>query len=1833
MPLSFAQQRLWFLDQLVPDNPFYNTPFVVRLRGELDVAVLGRALTEVVARHESLRTTFESVDGTPRQVVHAAGPVPVELVDVSTARDSTDRDSTDTDPEAAARILVADEIARPFDLSSGPLLRVTVLRLGAADHVLCLVMHHIVSDGWSMGVFMSELNALYRAFLADEPSPLPELPVQYADFAVWQREWLAGERLRGQVDYWRDRLAGLPPSLDLPADRPRPAAPTYAARSVGIEVPADVVTRLRAVSREQGATLFMTLLAAFQLLLSRYTGSTDIAVGSPIAGRVRPELEGLIGFFVNTLVLRTDVSDGPSFVELLGRVRETALGAYANQDLPFEQLVAELAPVRDLSHNPLVQVMFQLMNAPQERMGLAGTRGERFGAGGETIRVDLECNLVEHGDALIGHVLYSVDLFDASTVQRLVDHFLRVLAAVAADPAAPINRIDLLGERERVAVLETWNDAAAVDVPEQTLPRMFERQVERTPDALAVRFGHTRLTYAELNARANRLARLLIAKGAGPDRSVALVLPRGADAVVAMVAVQKAGACYVPIDPKHPAERIAYLLDDARPVCVLVSSPVELSEVAVPVLPVGSLDLGDVTDVTDVTDAERTRSLAPADPVYVIYTSGSTGNPKGVVVPHRALTALVADQARRFDVSGGTRMLQFASLSFDAAAWEINLALSCGATLAVPTEDEREPGRPLAGFLRSAAVNMVTLPPSVVAAFPADTRLPDDLVLIVAGEACPPELVDRWAPAHRMINAYGPTEATVCVTMSDPLVPGVKPPIGRPLANVRAYVLDDALRPVPVGVAGELYVTGATVARGYLGRPRLTAERYVADPFGPAGSRLYRTGDLVRWTADGQLEFLGRVDDQVKVRGFRVEPGEVEVALRGHGKVRDAVVVARGDALVGYVVPEPAVLAGAASTAAQLDEWRVVFDEAQQPAGEPDDFDTAGWKSSYTGEPVPADQMREWVGNAVDQVLVHRPRRVLEIGCGTGLLTWRVAPEVESYVGTDFASVALGNLERGLRARGVRNVELLHRAADDFTGFEPGSFDVVVLNSVVQYFPDADYLMRVLRGAVSLVAPGGVLVVGDVRNAALLHAHHAGVEAARGGVGTDFARRVARAASHENELLVHPGVFVALAEEIPDIAHVEVSPLRGRFPNEMVKFRYTAVLHVDARGEPGRPEPVAVDRWHDWADEGLSARWLRDRLANGAGFSVLGVPNARVAAEVRRAGGSATGAGDAVDPDDVLEWAAAHGHTAVTSWAAGRPDGSFDVAFVPGTGERPRVRFPARAVTPAAGVNDPSRGRAIREVQRTLAPDLREHLGGVLPGHLVPSAFVVLDELPLTVSGKVDRRALPTPETVSDRDFLAPRNPIEETLAGIWREVLGTDRVGIRDDFFDLGGHSLLATRLIARIQDRLSVKLPVQVLFERPTVAALAAAIEGAYQPDTVDMAAEAVLPTDITAEHAEPPSPAEPRTILLTGATGFLGAFLLRELLDTTGAEVRCLVRADGEAAATARIRGNLETYGLWDESTADRVVAVPGDLAAPRLGLSAAAFARHSREVDVIYHNGAEVNAVAAYSTLKPANVLGTQEVLRLAGTTRVKPVHYVSTTGVLLAVDGNPPVLPEERWVVPGSLAANGYTATKWVAEELVRAAHGRGIPVAIYRPSRISGAATTGACSTSDGFWQLVRAMLVLGTAPELGPDATVDLVPVDHVAGALAHLAARGIPDGRAHHLTNPVPVPFDDIVRQLRAAGHPLRPVSLAEWVAQVEDRSARDGDLLAAALVTAILPGLRAVGGLRFDQANTENGLAGTTIRCPRADRVLLGTYLGYFTATGFFPPTPTGEEPAMS
>jgi len=914
LPLSFGQQRLWFLDRLEPGSPIYNVHAAMALAPGIGPDVVRRAIGEIVRRHEILRTTFSEVAGRPVPVAAPELMVPLPVADLAPLPAA--------ERERAFTTLAHDHAHRAFDLERGPLLRTQLVRLGDEPDVLLVTMHHIVTDGWSMDIFKSELQALCRAFAAGHTSPLRELTVQYADFAAWQRDWLQGAVLEEQLGYWKRKLEGAPALLDLPTDHPRPPSPSPEGAFQAITLAPAASERLKALSQREGATLFMVLLSAFKLLLHRYTGQHDIVVGSPVAGRTRAEVEGLIGFFINTLALRTDLSGDPTFPELVGRVRATTTEALARQDVPFERLVAELAQERSLSRAPLFQVMVQLLNVG----ALTDDQAEALTEPGEVQRgtslFDLSVDFWESPEGIRAMAQYSVGLFEDATIARMLIHLRTLLEGIAEDPDRRLSELPWMSASERRQLLVEWNATSRAYPLDLGAHALFEAQVERTPAATALVATGCSLTYAELNGRANRLAHRLRRLGIGPDVLVVLYMDRSPETVIAMLAVLKAGGAYVPVDPATPAERVRFMLEDTRAPVVLTHARLRVPREPRWCLAVDAMEaeLGREGEDNPAPEA------APHNLAYVLYTSGSTGRPKGVMISRRSLANFVGAARDAYNVQASDRVLQFASIAFDIAVEEIFPTLAAGATLVLREADELESVAALLRRVEAARVTILDLPTAywhelVRELFAGAVRLPGCVhTVITGGERLLPERAREWdvavGDAVRLMQGYGPTEVTVVATVADLTrrrggrERTREVSIGRPIGNARVYVLDDYQQPVPVGVPGEAWIGGEGLARGYLNLPELTAECFLPDPFRPGtGERLYRTGDRVSFLATGELIFHGRRDHQVKIRGFRVEPGEVDAVLSTHESVRECAVVAEagpsGDMrLVAYVVPK-----------------------------------------------------------------------------------------------------------------------------------------------------------------------------------------------------------------------------------------------------------------------------------------------------------------------------------------------------------------------------------------------------------------------------------------------------------------------------------------------------------------------------------------------------------------------------------------------------------------------------------------------------------------------------------------------------------------------------------------------------------------------------------------------------------------------------------------------------------------------------------------------------------------------------------------------------------------
>lgn len=1443
LPLSHAQQRLWFLDQLEGSSLQYHMPEALRLRGKLDLAALRRAINTIVERHESLRTHFEQAQGQPVQVIEPPMPLDVPLEDLSHLEEA--------DHAEQVYAAMGREWEQPFDLSRGPLLRLRLFKLAPEDHILLRTFHHIVSDAWSQGIFNHEFMVLYQAFHEGRDNPLPPLSVQYADFALWQAQWLDEESVARDVQYWKQQLEGIPEQLELPRDRPRQARRTYAADACTATIPAEQVAALKHFGHANHATLYMTLLSAFAVLLHRYSGQDDIVVGSPIANRQEMQLEQLIGFFVNSLIMRVRINPEQNFSELAAAVRATALAAYLHQDLSFERLVEELSPQRRLNAAPIFQVVFALQNAPLGGQQLEGLEVEPVGSDELRVRIDLEVHALERDNAIDLHWIYGRDLFDAWRIEQMTRHFLRVLEVMTAatDSRQVIASIDLLYPEERRQILEEWN-ASRRAVPDTTFVGLFESQVRKTPHAEAVIFGEQTIDYTGLNQRANRLAALLIGRGMGPETIVALALPRSLEMVVALIGAMKAGAAYLPLDPNYPAGRLRLMLEDAHPAYVLCSA-----EIA-PRLPQGSwhfvvIDDQDVVtelakaSVNNPSDEPQTQPLHPQNPAYVIYTSGSTGAPKGVVVTHAGIPSIAGKRVESLNLTPDSRVLQFASLSFDVSVVELIMALTTGAALVLLRDDQRS-GTPLRDAIVRHRITHASLPPVVLPTLEEGGELPPLENLVIGSESCSGELIGRWSVGRKLIHAYGPTETTVVSTMSAPLSGNQPPPIGNPIWNTRVYVLDGRLQPVPAGVPGELYIAGSGVARGYLNRPGLTAERFVADPFGSAGSRMYRTGDLVRWRVDGNLEFLGRTDHQVKIRGFRVELGEIEALLSRHTNVQSALVVAREDIpgekkLAAYVVQRHTEAKQLEAQAGRIAQWQQVYESYRQGLPESTgDSNFAGWNSSYTGEPIPAAEMQIWVEETVARLRQLRPRHVLEIGCGSGLLLTRLAGECASYIGVDFSDAALAHLRKHIEGHNDLKHVVLHQSLAHELSFVPEeSADLVIANSVVQYFPGMDYLLSVLSEAVRVVRPDGYIFIGDVRSLPLLEAFHTSVEIYKVQTQTtsslvdaaELRRRISRATENEEELMVDPAFFTELARRWKKIGRADLSLKAGAYDNELSRFRYDVTLQME-KTDNDKARLAEPRRWLLWDQSGEWRKELRQLLAQNpdSAIGVRAIRDSRVApsitavkvlnawndtaldvGELQRS--SATTGGE--DPNEIIKLAQQLG--VKLSWQGFGADGIYKAIFNPrwqsqeSAAERPSSYYRRYG-------NEPALSGETSE----LVAVLLDHLRQSLPDYMVPTTLMVLKSWPLTPSGKIDRAALPLPERRKE-GYRAPRTEDEQALAAIFAEVLSLEQVGIDEDFFTLGGHSLMATRLVSKVRAQLGVELPLRSLFEAPTVEQLA--------------------------------------------------------------------------------------------------------------------------------------------------------------------------------------------------------------------------------------------------------------------------------------------------------------------------------------------------------------------------------------------------------------------------
>jgi amino acid adenylation domain-containing protein len=1439
VPLSFSQEQLWFVDRL-QGTVEYHMPYVFRLQGELNPAALEQALRAVITRHEALRTVIVEKDGVGFQHIQ---PVDRWQWQYSDAQDVIGKDGS-------VQAYIEEVCAAPFDLAKDNVFRVVLLKQQEHDHILIAVVHHIAFDGWSMSVMVEELAEFYRSYVAQRAPQLKELPVQYADYAIWQRKNLSGLKMNAKLNYWKEQLKGIT-TLKLLTDYPRPQQLSINGGSVGRNLDKQLLQGLQQLCQQENVTLFMTLLSAFNVLLYKYSGQSDMCIGSPIAGRQQKELEGLIGFFVNTLVLRSDVNGEQSFKALLHQVRQTTLDAYEHQQVPFEQVIKSLTLERDISRHPAFDVRFQLQNVPEAgSLDIGNVRLSAESPGEITALSDLSFDVKESEGLLALRMIYCSDLFKRETIERMLEHYEQLLRSIVADCDLPVNQLKMLSAKEEKLFLEQAG-VSSLNYPKgKTIVSLFFRQAENTPEATAIAFGGTSLTYKELDARSNQLAHYLRAKGVRNEEPVVMAAERSLETIIQLLGILKAGAAYVPVDVQYPDERIAYILADTG--CRICLGDEALENRMRTAIPDNTITFIDTQAQAAVIAAASGGSINFSDTQqlsYITYTSGATGDPLGVLIEHAHLTDSVHGMIRQAGLKNCSSFALFASLVEDAGQPLLFAALATGGAAHVLPSALIDDGKALSGYLAGEGIDCIKLAPSQWLSYVNEHSMPlPGKAILFSGETLPTHvigLVKETGYTGAIYNLYGPAETLgKCIYQVQPAKHYQRIPIGRPFSNTRVYILDAAGQPSAIGVAGELYIGGDFIARGYLGQPPLTKEKFIEDPF-RQGSRMYRTGDTCRWLPDNTIEYLDRNDGQVKIKGHRVELGEIENALNHLPEITSSCVVVTTDEhssnrLAGYYIPSHDVLKAKEKQLYLkiVSNWKELYETVNNTKEENDaadsEFNILGWDDSFTGQPIPAKEIREWLTDITNVILAGEPQHVLEIGCGKGLIFYQLAGRVKKYIGTDFSSSGISQIKATIQkgARDYGEVELKVCAAHEVKLEE--KIDTIVLNSVVQYFPGEDYLTGVLSNSIAMLNGKGRIVIGDVRDLRHLHnfRRRLSIERLQEGLSIrEFLWQVEQEVQNEEELCFSPGYFYNLQNVFPDITHVEIVWKNGDFVNELSLYRFTVVLYVGMEKEMVQP------RWQQW-DEITDKQAIILQLENGAGMIALkDVPNPRLWKEqimdesiVNRSVNTIRELSAAINTPvagheeirSILETARVQRYDCrllldedpmKMNLLIGR---SLDTVFIPS------VYSDKHAAEGAVTTNVP----LFSDIVSLLHNDIRKGLMKRLPAYMVPDDFIALQHLPVSVQGKPDRAFLASRkdrQVSGTTHFQAPVTPLEQQLAAIWQDLLRLKKVGLHDNFFYIGGHSLLATRVVSAIRKELRVEVSIKDLFVHTTIQTLA--------------------------------------------------------------------------------------------------------------------------------------------------------------------------------------------------------------------------------------------------------------------------------------------------------------------------------------------------------------------------------------------------------------------------
>ncbi|MDF1882138.1 amino acid adenylation domain-containing protein [Sulfurimonas sp. MAG313] len=1739
--LSYAQERLWFLDHLEEPGNNYHVPGILNLEGKINITALEDALKTVIKRHEAIRTNFIKKDNVIIQEVN-------EEVDFSL----TQRNSTQEDLDAH----IQDALQKPFELSSDLLFRAHLFIINEGNAKLLINMHHIISDGWSIGVLVKEFVSIYNAYDNKQKNPLPDLKIQYRDFAAWQKEYLQGPVLEEKLSFWKNELKDVA-HLELPSSYPRPSIQSHKGNNISFEIDAKVLNKLKTLNKEQGNTLYMSLLAAFSVLMHRYSGQDDIVIGSPIANRNRSDIEALIGFFVNTLVMRQDYSESPNFIELLQQVKRRTLNSYDQQDAPFERVVDALGIERVSSHTPLIQVLFILQNNEKSHFNLEHLKIDLKEVDNATSKFDLALSMHEDEEKLFASIQYATDLFSESYIHEMIYSFQTLLAAIVDNPKEKVSHYPLLDLAAKEEQIVHFNQSSFAYESKSLIHELFELQVEKTPDAMALVYEDEGLSYKDLNEKANRLAFHLRACGLKENTLVALCLERSLDMMVSILAVLKSGCAYVPIDPLYPKERIEYILEDAHAQILLTQDVISSN------MPnIKEKICVDALDLEALSGENLGLDMSSQDLAYVIYTSGSTGRPKGVMVEHKALvnSTLAREEVYVQDMKNTTLLIP--SYAFDASVAAIWESLIFSGTLVILSSQDQNDIFAIANKIQKHKVNRTlcvsTVYQALLQAPECIDRLDSLQSVSVGGESVDKLLIElshKHLPAVRLFNEYGPTEATVWSSFAEITQGSIKKeyyehgiiPIGKPINNTRLYILDKQLSLVPKGVSGELHISGDGLARGYLNQQTLSDEKYINNPF-ETNSKMYKTGDLVRYLPDGNIQYLGRIDEQVKVRGFRIELGEIESLVNQIPGIQSSLALVskeHNSSIHLFCEKEAGCDADVDEVNHEVtDMWENIFDAKYEEIldDDEDEFNITGWKSSYTGEDIPNEQMQGWVQATADLVQSTGGKYIFEIGCGSGLILYKLHENIHHYHGIDISKNTILKLEKSLQKREMKNISLDCATADNFVIPKGTKVDTVLINSVIQYFPNAHYLDEVIKRSIEALSfKQGKVIIGDVLNLRLQEAFYYSLiqyNETKTLSTQELIEMIDMKKISEEELFVDPSYFVLLKDKFKAIKDIKIHLKHELDDNEMNNFRFDVILDIDKENIEINSREVILNHYEFGLGDTLSS--IKDYIntSNDVVVKISNIPNKKL---IQEKSISDLRQSREEKRDDALYVNELYKSLQKDSFdfeiSPSENNKYFDVLINKTDKEISFYSYQAVSEYSHKLTNNSSLSNMF------LIDDIKEKLERYLPAYMIPSRIKMIESFPLTPNGKIDKKALLKLEDAnqSTQEYVAPRDEKEAILVKAFEKVLNVDRVGIYHNFFELGGNSILTVQLVSLVKAS-GIAMDVKDIFQAQNVAELSAYLQSDKAGELVDLNLEAYIEDDMQVLHSENET-FEHCDILLTGATGFVGRYLLHEILNRTEAKIYCLVRASNEESGFERIKRSLCDYNLWEESFKERIAVVLGDLAEEKFGLNDTVYASLSHNISQVYHCATYMNHLASFEFLKKVNVEGLKEILYFASHNRDKKIEYISTIGVFNE-HGDKKFDEHTSLHEQKHFKSSGYSASKYVAEEICFLAQERGFNLNIYRLGLITGDKIIGKNDETQWFQQLLEAGMKLSCMFDVkGFD--IPIAPVDFVVDSIFSLA-NSSHTNKVYHLTNSSSLGLDALLQMYNSSENTLEKVSL---------------------------------------------------------------------------------------